>query len=134
MTDLVMGWTTLQVVGFLCVLLFVIVMVRAHLDKRNPIDLTDLLTDYVPGARKHKVSRSGLGWFVGLLVGTWAFVSAAVNHTLAQDWEGIVAFMAVTAGYRAIDTYLKGQRDAAQRETEVPIDDGAKVAKKGILS
>lgn len=116
---LVDHWTVLQIIGILCVSTFLFVMVRAHFDRHSPIDLTDLITEYAGGKRRITMSRFGA--FVGLLVGTWAFVFATVSDSLDTSWAGISAFMGVCFGYRVSDSYLKNQRDAATPDNSATV-------------
>ena len=123
------GISGLEAFGAICVLVFLLVLLHAHREKKNPIDLTDLITDWTAGGRK--ISRSAFAAFGGFLVGTWAFLYCVIGGTLGTSWEGIGVFMAMCFGYRGVDTYLKNQRDATAPES-VAIEAEAK--KKGLLS
>lgn len=107
-------FTVLQVVGFSAMLLFWGVLVRAHLNRKNSIDLTDLLTEYAAGKRRITMSRFTA--FAGFCIGSWAFVFCTVGGTLDKSWEGISTFMLVCFGYRVGDSWLKNQRDANSLE------------------
>lgn len=134
-------FSVLQVFGALCVVLFLFVMIRAHLSAKSKIDLTDLLTEWAAGKRRITMSRFTA--FGGFLIGSWAFVSATVSNTLASSWEGILAFMGICFGYRVSDSWLKNQRDAAAPQPDLapPVNAEAEPSaagplgkKKGLLS
>lgn len=133
-------YSVLQVFGALCVILFLFVMVRAHLSAKSKIDLTDLLTEWAAGKRRITMSRFTA--FGGFLIGSWAFVSATVSNTLASSWEGILAYMGICFGYRIGDSYLKNQRDATAAEapagttttTTLAVEQTDTKKKGGILS
>lgn len=134
------SYTTLQVFGFLCLVMFLFVMVRAHFSRRNPIDLSDLITEWAAGKRRITMSRFTA--FGGFLIGSWAFVSAAVAGSLSGSWEGILAYMGVCFGYRVGDGWLKNQRDATvTAEPAAPVNAEAEPSpagpagkRRGILS
>lgn len=98
--------------GALCFLIFTAVLVRAHMDRRNPINLTDLIVEPVAGQKKITMSRFVA--FTGFLLGAWVFVYCAKTAALKDSWEAIGGFMGVCFAYRGWDSYLKNRRDSVQ--------------------
>jgi len=97
--------------GVLCFFIFAGVLLRAHVDRKSPINLTDLLVEPVAGTKKLTMSRFVA--FSGFLLASWVFIYCAKTGTLHESWEGIGGFLGVCLAYRGWDSYLKNQRDEA---------------------
>ena len=97
--------------GVLCFFIFAGVLLRAHVDRKSPINLTDLLVEPVAGTKKLTMSRFVA--FSGFLLASWVFIYAAKTGALHDSWEGIGGFLGVCLAYRGWDSYIKVGRDAA---------------------
>jgi len=95
--------------------LLLIFLAKAHLEKRNPFNLEDLVTNDITG----KVSLNKFGQLVSLIVSSWGFLYLTVHGNLSETY--FATYMACWAGFtainKAIDVHkLKVDNDATKED------------------